>query len=209
MVGDFGLARRQPHCKLLDGRRKWRCPSKEGNGLLQLNGGCKSKKMKSGSVEEYLGSRCVEWDDVETENVKKDENVLSLFRNRRHAQRSKNAKMAVKLNFASSPSDESYTKRAATHSFVAPSGSGRRAPDNPKMEFEAKSARDRAWYDVVAFLTHRMLESDDLKVQVRFVGFGAEEDEWVNVRICVRRLSLPCEVFECVAILPGDLILCF
>jgi hypothetical protein len=47
------------------------------------------------------------------------------------------------------------------------------------------------------------------EVRVRFSGFGAEEDEWINVRKCVRQRSLPCEVTECVAVLPGDLILCF
>jgi hypothetical protein len=47
------------------------------------------------------------------------------------------------------------------------------------------------------------------EVRVRFAGFGAEEDEWVNVRKCVRQRSLPCESSECVAVLPGDLILCF
>ena len=47
------------------------------------------------------------------------------------------------------------------------------------------------------------------EVHVRFSGFGVEEDEWVNVRKCVRQRSLPCENAECVAVLPGDLILCF
>lgn len=47
------------------------------------------------------------------------------------------------------------------------------------------------------------------EVRVRFSGFGAEEDEWINVRKCVRQRSLPCEATECVAVLPGDLILCF
>uniref|UniRef100_A0A453RGS0 SAWADEE domain-containing protein n=1 Tax=Aegilops tauschii subsp. strangulata TaxID=200361 RepID=A0A453RGS0_AEGTS len=47
------------------------------------------------------------------------------------------------------------------------------------------------------------------EVKVRFSGFGPEEDEWINVRKCVRLRSLPCESAECVAVLPGDLILCF
>lgn len=47
------------------------------------------------------------------------------------------------------------------------------------------------------------------EVLVRFAGFGPEEDEWVNVRKLVRQRSLPCESSECVAVLPGDLILCF
>lgn len=76
-------------------------------------------------------------------------------------------------------------------------------------EFEAKSARDGAWYDVAAFLSHRLFETGDPEVKVRFSGFGPEEDEWINVRKCVRLRSLPCESAECVAVLPGDLILCF
>ncbi|KAG8364902.1 hypothetical protein BUALT_Bualt18G0046800 [Buddleja alternifolia] len=44
---------------------------------------------------------------------------------------------------------------------------------------------------------------------VRFSGFGPEEDEWVNIRKHVRQRSLPCEPSECVAVLPGDLLLCF
>lgn len=44
---------------------------------------------------------------------------------------------------------------------------------------------------------------------VRFAGFGAEDDEWINVRKHVRQRSLPCESSECVAVLPGDLTLCF
>lgn len=47
------------------------------------------------------------------------------------------------------------------------------------------------------------------EVQVRFAGFGPEEDEWVNIKKHVRQRSLPCEASECVAVLPGDLILCF
>lgn len=47
------------------------------------------------------------------------------------------------------------------------------------------------------------------EVLVRFAGFGSEEDEWVNVRKNIRPRSLPCESSECVAVLPGDLILCF
>ncbi|KAH7365038.1 hypothetical protein KP509_18G005800 [Ceratopteris richardii] len=78
-----------------------------------------------------------------------------------------------------------------------------------KLEFEAKSSRDSAWYDVKLFLAHRMLDSGDPEVRVRYVGFGADDDEWVNVRTGVRLRSLPCEASECVSVLPGDLILCF
>lgn len=92
---------------------------------------------------------------------------------------------------------------------VAVQSVGRNASDNTQMEFEAKSARDGAWYDVSCFLSHRSVENGDPEVLVRFAGFGAEEDEWVNVRMHVRQRSLPCESSECVAVLPGDLILCF
>ncbi|MCD7448880.1 hypothetical protein HAX54_046974 [Datura stramonium] len=92
---------------------------------------------------------------------------------------------------------------------VAVQSGGRSVSDNTQMEFEAKSARDGAWYDVASFLSHRSVETGDPEVLVRFAGFGAEEDEWVNVRKHVRQRSLPCESSECVAVLPGDLILCF
>ncbi|KAJ6854176.1 SAWADEE HOMEODOMAIN-like protein 2 [Iris pallida] len=82
-------------------------------------------------------------------------------------------------------------------------------PESAQVEFEAKSARDGAWYDVAVFLAHRMFDTEDPEVRVRFSGFGVEEDEWVNVRKFVRQRSLPCENAECVAVLPGDLILCF
>lgn len=44
---------------------------------------------------------------------------------------------------------------------------------------------------------------------MRFAGFGSEEDEWVDIATAVRQRSLPCETTECVAVIPGDLILCF
>lgn len=44
---------------------------------------------------------------------------------------------------------------------------------------------------------------------MRFAGFGAEDDEWINVKNAVRRRSLPCDAFDCLHIKPGDLICCF
>ncbi|GFP78635.1 protein sawadee homeodomain homolog 2 [Phtheirospermum japonicum] len=96
--------------------------------------------------------------------------------------------------------------------FPAPStvqSAGRNASENLQMEFEAKSARDGAWYDVSSFLSYRSLETGEPDALVRFAGFGPEEDEWVNIRRHVRQRSLPCESSECVIVLPGDLILCF
>ncbi|KAG6790298.1 hypothetical protein POTOM_006446 [Populus tomentosa] len=66
-----------------------------------------------------------------------------------------------------------------------------------------------ARYDVGTFQSHRYLDKGDPEVLVRFAGFGPDEDEWLNVCKHVRQRSLPCEASECVAVLPGDLILCF
>ncbi|KAB5534509.1 hypothetical protein DKX38_017595 [Salix brachista] len=93
--------------------------------------------------------------------------------------------------------------------FLTAAGAGRATSENSYMEFEAKSARDGAWYDVGTFLSHRYLDKGDPEVLVRFSGFGPDEDEWLDVRRQVRQRSLPCEASECVAVLPGDLTLCF
>lgn len=134
--------------------------------------------------------------------------VWNWFQNRRHAVK-KHSKLIDKPGAVAplAPVEVFAPKRAAITSAAVPSGGKGNEP--PKMEFEAKSSRDKAWYDVDSFSGHRMLESGDPEVRVRFAGFGPEEDEWVNVRTGVRQRSLPCEAAECVAVLPGDLILCF
>ncbi|OVA20233.1 hypothetical protein BVC80_157g27 [Macleaya cordata] len=86
---------------------------------------------------------------------------------------------------------------------------GERLLDISDLEFEAKSSKDGAWYDVALFLTHRILSSGEPEVRVRFVGFGAEEDEWVNVKKAVRERSIPMEPSECQKVQVGDLVLCF
>ncbi|KAL0921028.1 hypothetical protein M5K25_008056 [Dendrobium thyrsiflorum] len=78
-----------------------------------------------------------------------------------------------------------------------------------EMEFEAKSYRDQAWYDVSTFLAHRVLSSGEIEVRVRFAGFGPEEDEWVNVATAVRDRSIPMEASECWRVNEGDILLCF
>ncbi|CAA6672084.1 unnamed protein product [Spirodela intermedia] len=112
-----------------------------------------------------------------------------------------------KLNVTPAARDEPIQFRNVAS--PAPSAQAKNSLDGNQMEFEAKSARDGAWYDVAQFISHRMFETGDPEVLVRFSGFGIEEDEWVNVRKCVRQRSLPCEASECVVVLPGDLILCF
>ncbi|GFP82892.1 protein sawadee homeodomain homolog 1 [Phtheirospermum japonicum] len=81
--------------------------------------------------------------------------------------------------------------------------------DLSKLEFEARSVKDGAWYDVDTFLSHRFLNSGDIEVRVRYVGFGAEEDEWVNARESVRVRSVALEPSECQKVNVGDLVVCF
>ncbi|XP_059661476.1 protein SAWADEE HOMEODOMAIN HOMOLOG 2 [Cornus florida] len=138
--------------------------------------------------------------------------VWNWFQNRRYALRAKAAKAPGpgKLSVTHTPQDDSSTVRNVPQApQPVPAPPGRTVSDNSQLEFEAKSARDGAWYDIATFLSHRYLDTIDPEVLVRFAGFGAEEDEWVNVRKHVRQRSLPCESSECVAVLPGDLILCF
>ncbi|XP_010538040.1 PREDICTED: protein SAWADEE HOMEODOMAIN HOMOLOG 1 isoform X2 [Tarenaya hassleriana] len=77
------------------------------------------------------------------------------------------------------------------------------------LAYEARSARDNAWYDVTSFLTYRFLHTGELEVRVRFTGFDNEHDEWVNVRTSVRERSIPLEPSECGKVNVGDLVLCF
>ncbi|KAK4837692.1 hypothetical protein QYF36_007688 [Acer negundo] len=86
---------------------------------------------------------------------------------------------------------------------------GNRINELKELTFEAKSARDHAWYDVASFLTYRVLHNGELEVRVRFSGFTNTDDEWVNVRHGVRERSIPLEPSECHRVNVGDLILCF
>ncbi|WCJ29494.1 hypothetical protein M5689_011127 [Euphorbia peplus] len=86
---------------------------------------------------------------------------------------------------------------------------GDKDPDLSELEFEARSSKDGAWYDVDMFLSHRFLPSGEAEVHVRFVGFGAEEDEWVSIKNAVRERSVPLEHSECQNVKTGDLVCCF
>ncbi|KAG5147868.1 hypothetical protein AAZX31_06G083700 [Glycine max] len=86
---------------------------------------------------------------------------------------------------------------------------GETMQDPSELEFEARSSKDGAWYDVEAFLAHRFLSTGEAEVQVRFVGFGAEEDEWINIKTSVRQRSIPLESTECSNLKIGDPVLCF
>lgn len=47
------------------------------------------------------------------------------------------------------------------------------------------------------------------EVLVRFIGFGEEEDEWINIRKSVRERSIALEHSECSKVRVGDRVLCF
>ncbi|PON47426.1 SAWADEE domain containing protein [Trema orientale] len=81
--------------------------------------------------------------------------------------------------------------------------------DLSELEFEARSSKDGAWYDVEMFLAHRFISTGEAEVRVRFVGYGAEEDEWINIKKAVRERSIPLEHSECNKVKVGDLVLCF
>ncbi|XP_059657148.1 protein SAWADEE HOMEODOMAIN HOMOLOG 1-like isoform X2 [Cornus florida] len=86
---------------------------------------------------------------------------------------------------------------------------GQNVPDLSELEFEARSSEDGAWYDVDTFIGHRCLGSGETEVHVRYIGFGSEEDEWVNVKKNVRERSIALEHWECQKVKVGDLVLCF
>ncbi|KAG9146143.1 hypothetical protein Leryth_015918 [Lithospermum erythrorhizon] len=163
--------------------------------------------------------------------------IWNWFQNRRYAIRAKAGKPPVKLAVstplnnaaATTTTTTTTTKNVPPPPQLVPCSTAamRSMPQNTQttaaplvqdavmnvsetqMEFEARSARDGAWYDVTSFISHRSVETGDPEVLVRFAGFGPEEDEWVNVRKHIRQRSLPCESAECIVVLPGDLILCF
>lgn len=102
--------------------------------------------------------------------------------------------------------DACVQKRAAEANQIP---EGEKFSDAMEVEFEARSSADGAWYDVETILTHRILSSGEAEVRVRYVGYGAEEDEWVNVKSAVRERSIPVEHWECYKVKVGDLVLCF
>ncbi|KAH9625710.1 hypothetical protein KSS87_007906 [Heliosperma pusillum] len=140
--------------------------------------------------------------------------VWNWFQNRRYALRAKLVKSPGKPS-ASFVSRNEFTPlryvQPGSQQMSTSSGPHilRNTSELPSMEFEARSARDGAWYDVQEFLSHRYIDTGNPEVLVCFAGFSPGEDEWVNIRKHVRQRSLPCETSECIVVLPGDLILCF
>ncbi|KAG8364901.1 hypothetical protein BUALT_Bualt18G0046700 [Buddleja alternifolia] len=112
--------------------------------------------------------------------------VLNWFQNRRYALRAKAARTSVsgQVNVSPMPKDDQAiaknapqapqmqpTPSTAVRSLpqvpytvpgpLAVQSAGKNALGNSQMEFEAKSARDGAWYDVASFLSLRSLETGD------------------------------------------------
>ncbi|KAJ1442425.1 Homeobox-like domain superfamily [Sesbania bispinosa] len=97
--------------------------------------------------------------------------VWNWFQNKRYAIRAKSSKTPGKLNITPMPRDDSAPVRnmpqpaAAPTAAPIPAASGsvptaaKVSAENSVMEFEAKSGRDGAWYDVANFLSHRYLET--------------------------------------------------
>ncbi|XP_075640085.1 protein SAWADEE HOMEODOMAIN HOMOLOG 2-like isoform X2 [Castanea sativa] len=141
------------------------------------------------------GKPIVKWNEVHSWFQNQQQNV---------PEASKNVPMLTKAS-PSNGTDENLEMPKDS------SKAGERIPDSleaGKLEFEARSSKDGAWYDVDVFLDHRFL-SGEFEVCVRFIGFGAEEDEWVNVKKSVRQRSIPLEHSECHKVKVGDLVLCF
>ncbi|XP_057799824.1 protein SAWADEE HOMEODOMAIN HOMOLOG 1-like isoform X2 [Salvia miltiorrhiza] len=102
---------------------------------------------------------------------------------------------------------ETLTQNKATENAKMPEGV--EDADFSMLEFEARSSKDGAWYDVDTFLSHRFLSSGEAELLLRYVGFGADEDEWVNARDSVRVRSVALEHTECQTVKVGDLVVCF
>ncbi|VAI63972.1 unnamed protein product [Triticum turgidum subsp. durum] len=81
--------------------------------------------------------------------------VRNWFHNRRSAQSQRARKMML------TPVDEE-------HHPVAGSYFGNISSDGGQVQFEAKSARNGAWYDVAAFLSHRFTETRDPEGKARY-----------------------------------------
>ncbi|KAL2944478.1 Protein SAWADEE HOMEODOMAIN -like protein 2 [Bienertia sinuspersici] len=101
--------------------------------------------------------------------------VWNWFQNRRYALRAKLVKSPGNPNVPPNPRDEAPQVRnvpPVPQQTPVPSGHNvsRNTSENPPMEFEAKSARDGAWYDVQVFLSHRYLETGNpVSVQLSLV----------------------------------------
>ncbi|XP_068665614.1 protein SAWADEE HOMEODOMAIN HOMOLOG 2-like [Aristolochia californica] len=170
--------------------------------LQEANNAIPAREIISSLADKFSSSA-----DRAGKIVVQPKQVWNWFQNRRYAQKAKLVKAPGKLSVTPMPRDDSVPARNVP--VPVSTQPGKITAEGNQLEFEAKSARDGAWYDVASFISHRMFETGEQEVRVEFSGFGEEDDEWVNVRKCLRQRSVPCEATECDAVVPGDLILCY
>ncbi|KAF7081760.1 hypothetical protein CFC21_085671 [Triticum aestivum] len=134
--------------------------------------------------------------------------VHTWFQNRRYTQKRRGERPPARGKMLPTGAEAQHPASYWVQS-SCPSNAGNTSSDGGLVQLEAKSPRNGAWYDVAAIQSCRLSETGDQEVQVWFSGFGAEEEEWINVCKSVRLRSVPCIATECVGVLPGDLILCY
>ncbi|KAK2661286.1 hypothetical protein Ddye_007819 [Dipteronia dyeriana] len=133
--------------------------------------------------------------------------VQSWFQNRQRDSLSKVTSSTI-MSKVAFVLPEACPPKKGHESSQEPIEGGEEYGDLSVLEFEARSSKDGAWYDVELFLAHRFVSSGEVEVRVRFVGFGAEEDEWINIKRSVRQRSVPLEPSHCPKLKVGDLVLC-
>ncbi|XP_051135825.1 protein SAWADEE HOMEODOMAIN HOMOLOG 1-like [Andrographis paniculata] len=155
---------------------------------------CEGIAAKFSVSSHRLGKTRITWEKVE--RWFKDKQTMSV---------------AKKIVPSSSGSGATCSKTAMikTRTKAATISASEAAELLPNLIFEARSAKDCAWFDVAAFLNYKVLCSGEVFVRVRFAGFGKEEDEWVSLKDAVRERSIPLEHSECERVNVGDLILCY
>ncbi|KAI5336988.1 PREDICTED: SAWADEE HOMEODOMAIN [Prunus dulcis] len=134
------------------------------------------------------------------------EQVQSWFQNKQKELQANSNSSPTALELFVDLSDSNVSSNATENSQKP---KGKWSTELHELAFEARSAKDDAWYDVASFLSYRVVNSGELEVRVRYSGFGREDDEWVNVTRAVRERSIPLEASECHKVKVGDLVLSF
>uniref|UniRef100_A0A804MMP8 Homeobox domain-containing protein n=1 Tax=Zea mays TaxID=4577 RepID=A0A804MMP8_MAIZE len=137
--------------------------------LLQLNNGIPTRAVLQTLADKFSASP-----ERAGKVAIQPKQVWNWFQNRRYSHRAKTPRAASSPPAKMTPSGADHHQhaanasafRAAQLSSVAAahhgsSSTGKNPVESVSVEFEAKSARDGAWYDVAAFLSHRLFESGD------------------------------------------------
>ncbi|KAF3608417.1 hypothetical protein DY000_02050066 [Brassica cretica] len=116
--------------------------------------------MPSRHILEDLADKFSESVERKGKIVVQFKQIWNWFQNRRYALRARGNKAPGKLNVSSSmPPGVDSTNQM--RNVLSVPGVMRSDSYKSYLEFEAKSARDGAWYDVHNFLAHRNLETGD------------------------------------------------